>query len=472
MESLGLSTRDSVTIWGLKISDNPGVEEDEPDALIDAVIHAREPVNINVCMALIDSLITGYGVYPDITTLVDETEIWVVPILNTEGYIYLETGITEPWWRKNKRDNDSNGIFDGVQWEYCGGDWPSYPDGVDLNRNYAEGWYNAGSPDSCSIVYHGPSSFSENETVMERDLVERERFVAAICFHSYSEYVGYCGEDPAGIDLCHDIAGAITREDGFGTYDCSTFYGSGQSYNWMYWEEGVEAFLIETATEFLPSGHDRIDTIARNNVNGVFEMLKRIHGSSITGHVYDSGTLEPLVAEVIIQNDYPINNPRTTEPVYGRFYRLLRPGTYSVTVTRDGYKDYLNPGVTVEDGMPTRLEIPLLLSSTGTDDEEPAGHPRGGTLSLDQNQPNPFNPSTTIRYAISSNGDPAGVRISVFDVRGRLVRDLVDEKPEAGTHLVNWNGRNARGESVSSGVYLYRVTAGNWTETRKMVLLR
>ncbi len=65
-----------------------------------------------------------------------------------------------------------------------------------------------------------------------------------------------------------------------------------------------------------------------------------------------------------------------------------------------------------------------------------------------------------------------GVRISIFDVRGRPVLDLIDAKQEAGTYQVNRNGRNARGEPVSSGVYLYRVTADNWTETRKMILLR
>ena len=378
-ESLGVSTRDSVTIWGIKISDNPGQQEDEPDVLIDAITHAREPVNANICMALVDTLVANYGVDSTITRLVDRTEIWVVPIKDVEGYLFVETGIEDPWWRKNKRDNNGNGIFDGIVWEWCADYYPSMPDGVDLNRNYAEGWNQAGSTVPCHIVYRGPAPFSENETRMERDLVEREAIVASICFHSYSEYVGYCGQDPAGEDLCGEMALAITRENGYGSYGCDTFYGSGQSYNWMYWEHGVEAYLIETATEFFPSGHDRIDQIVRENLDGIFTLLERVQGSSVIGHVYDSETLQPLVAEVSIEGEYPINHPRTSEPTFGRFYRMVRPGTYRVRVRKVGYEDFTEPAVIVEDGSPTYVDVPLVNALTHIREREPAGAIHGRT---------------------------------------------------------------------------------------------
>ena len=473
MESLGLSTRDSVTIWGIKISDNPEQQEDEPDVLIDAVTHAREPVNANVCMALIDSLISGYGNNPMITNLVDETEIWVIPIKNVEGYLYVETGITDPWWRKNKRDNNGNGTFDGVVWEWCRGEFPSHVDGVDLNRNYAEGWNNAGSPDSCSIVYRGPSSFSENESQMERNLVEGEHIVASICFHSYSEYVGYCGQDPAGVDLCQEVAASIIREDGVTPYDCDTFYGSGQSYNWMYWEYGVQGYLIETATEFMPSGHDRIDSIVENNVNGIFTMLNRVHGTSIIGHVYDSETLEPLVAEVSIEGEYPINGPRSSEPDYGRFYRMVRgPDVYVLHVRKQGYEDYMDPTVIVQEGSPTYVEVPLVKSTIDIEERDPAGFINVDTFSISQNQPNPFNPSTTLRYAIPQGEGPVNVSIAIYDVRGRLVRSLVDDREDAGVHQVHWDGKDEQGEPVPSGIYLYRIDAGGFHSTHKMALTR
>jgi len=88
---------------------------------------------------------------------------------------------------------------------------------------------------------------------------------------------------------------------------------------------------------------------------------------------------------------------------------------------------------------------------------------------LQQNHPNPFNPTTTIRYTIPQN---VPVRLQIFDVKGRLVRTLVDENQQAAFYKMEWNGRNNRGQQVSSGVYFYRLRAGSFTETRKMMLLK
>jgi len=88
---------------------------------------------------------------------------------------------------------------------------------------------------------------------------------------------------------------------------------------------------------------------------------------------------------------------------------------------------------------------------------------------LHQNYPNPFNPSTTIRYSLAGR---AYVRLEIFDIAGRKIACLVNEEQSAGPHSVAWNGRNAHGAEVSSGIYLYRLTAGKKTTQRKMVLLR
>lgn len=88
---------------------------------------------------------------------------------------------------------------------------------------------------------------------------------------------------------------------------------------------------------------------------------------------------------------------------------------------------------------------------------------------LRQNVPNPFNPSTTIRFELAAS---ERVAVSVFDASGRLVRTLIDETRGAGPHEVRWDGRNARGVAQASGIYFYRLTAGSFTESRKMVLLK
>jgi hypothetical protein len=90
-------------------------------------------------------------------------------------------------------------------------------------------------------------------------------------------------------------------------------------------------------------------------------------------------------------------------------------------------------------------------------------------LALHQNYPNPFNPSTTIRYTLPER---TLVTIEVFDIAGRKIACLVSEEQPAGPHSIEWDGRNERGAEVSSGVYLYRLTAGKKTIQRKMVLLR
>lgn len=88
---------------------------------------------------------------------------------------------------------------------------------------------------------------------------------------------------------------------------------------------------------------------------------------------------------------------------------------------------------------------------------------------LHQNYPNPFNPTTVIRYDVARAG---AVRINIYNVRGALVRTLVDERREPGRYEVGWGGENNNGQRVSSGVYFYRLSAAGFTRTRKMVLLK
>ena len=89
--------------------------------------------------------------------------------------------------------------------------------------------------------------------------------------------------------------------------------------------------------------------------------------------------------------------------------------------------------------------------------------------SLHQNHPNPFNPNTTISFNLRERGHAS---LAVYDVAGRLVRVLIDGVKEAGPHDVNWDGKDNTGRGVASGVYFYRLEAGSFTETKKMVLLR
>jgi parallel beta-helix repeat protein len=102
----------------------------------------------------------------------------------------------------------------------------------------------------------------------------------------------------------------------------------------------------------------------------------------------------------------------------------------------------------------------------------PATPPLPKSFTLFQNYPNPFNPSTTIGYSIPDGTETLRVRLFVYDIRGRLVRMLADNRHGLGHFQVHWDGRDARGRPVASGVYLYRVETDDFASTRKMLLIR
>jgi len=88
---------------------------------------------------------------------------------------------------------------------------------------------------------------------------------------------------------------------------------------------------------------------------------------------------------------------------------------------------------------------------------------------LHQNYPNPFNPSTTIKYSLATGSN---VEIKIYNLLGRHIRTLVSEFQTTGTRTVVWDGRDHLQQVVSSGIYLYRIRAGNLIETRKMAFVR
>lgn len=83
--------------------------------------------------------------------------------------------------------------------------------------------------------------------------------------------------------------------------------------------------------------------------------------------------------------------------------------------------------------------------------------------------PNPFNPSTTIRYNLPITGN---VKLEIYNVRGQLIKTLVNERMDSGEHTIEWNGTDNTSRSVSSGIYFSRLTSGNKTAYSKMLLMK
>ncbi|MCX7974946.1 MAG: M14 family zinc carboxypeptidase [Candidatus Aminicenantes bacterium] len=334
---IGQSTRFGFPIYALKISDNVGQEEDEPTILIDGLHHAREPLGNEICLAFIEYLLNNYGRSPRVINWVDDYEIWVIPILNPEGYKYIvDNNLSSPWWRKNLRDNNHNGRID-----------PDY-DGVDLNRNYDYNWIYGGSTNPADWTYRGPSAFSEKETQAKRDLALRQKFVVSVTYHSYGEEVMYCwswpnsGARAPDHDLIYEIASEMAKriknEAGTGTYSLARLSGANQSPIWMYGALGTLEFLIETGTSFIPPGY-KIKPIIEANLEGLFYLLDRLKESGIRGKILDLITRQPLEAEISVLeiDNFQYIQPRTNDPLTGSFIRLLRPGKYTLLVGAANY---------------------------------------------------------------------------------------------------------------------------------------
>ena len=239
------TTHQGRNIWCMKISDNPDVAEDEPRTLIDGVHHAREPITVHVCLHTMEYLITNYGTDQLVTWLVDNRELYFVPIVNPDGYEYNRQ--TNPggggMWRKNRRNNG-----DG-----------SY--GVDPNRNYGYMWGydNEGSdPYPDGTTYRGPYAFSEPCIIAIRDLMESVEFFNANHFHSYSDLViypwGYNGGYPGQPDLARYIAmsDSMVNFNGYlagNGWDTVGYATNGDAVDWSYGEQITKEKVFAVTSE-------------------------------------------------------------------------------------------------------------------------------------------------------------------------------------------------------------------------------
>ncbi|MBU2501810.1 hypothetical protein KJ682_10825 [bacterium] len=234
-------THEGRDIWAFKVSDNPDVDEDEPEILIDGMHHAREIMASEFPIMFAEYLAQNYGTDPEITWLVDNRELYLVPIVNPDGVVYNET--TNPngggMWRKNRRNNGS-----------------SY--GVDLNRNYPYQWgYDdvGSSPTPSSDVYRGPTAGSEPETQAMMAFINGREFVVGNSVHTYSNLLLYpwgfhtgSTADDAKFDM---MAAVMCSQNGY-TYGQPgevLYEVNGGSFDWSYGAQNEHAKMLAFSSE-------------------------------------------------------------------------------------------------------------------------------------------------------------------------------------------------------------------------------
>jgi hypothetical protein len=250
-DNLG-STHEGRIIWMMKISDNPNKEEDETEVLFVGAHHGNELIGNEVAISIILTLTDGYGHDPRITWLVNNHEIWVVPMLNPDGTVYT---FEVESWRKNRSPNY---VTEKLPGSIGPGIYPtSY--GTDLNRNYDYYWGELGGSGEMprSSTYEGSEAFSELETNAMRDLILSHNFSVYIDYHSGIELIlypwGYTNDPAPDKPIFDQIGKVFTEMCGFETIQGYDLYQTnGDSIDWIYASKGTIAYTIELSNQYRP----------------------------------------------------------------------------------------------------------------------------------------------------------------------------------------------------------------------------
>lgn len=221
----------------LKISDNAAVEEDEPACYFSGATHGNEPMGTSIVIAFAQDILSGYGTDPVSTWLVDNREIYVVPILNPDCSVFCsDSAGANIYWRKNRRV---------VQPPHVG---------VDPSRNHAYKWgYDdvGSSPNPGNHAYRGPFPWSDAEAAAARDLAAAHRFRTEQDFHCFGGYNAY----PWGYTYASPPEQALLQEmvDTFQMYNGYHDTLTGQASHILYLCNGIQLDwgLSDTAGKFV-----------------------------------------------------------------------------------------------------------------------------------------------------------------------------------------------------------------------------
>jgi hypothetical protein len=266
------------------VSDNALFDEDEPELLYTALHHAREPGSLSQMVFFLWYLLEHYGTDPEVTFLLDNTELYFIPCINPDGYLYNE--FTNPegggLWRKNRRLN-SDGSY-----------------GVDLNRNYGFAWGHDDTGSSAapeSNAYRGPAPFSEPETQAVRAFCESHQFLAALNYHTYGNWLlhpwGYASFETPDSTNFRTLASVLTSQNDFTTGTALQTVGytaNGNSDDWMYGEQVTKAPILAMTPEVGEAQHlfwPPVEKIVSNCLASVWQNLALAHMVHHAGWVAD-----------------------------------------------------------------------------------------------------------------------------------------------------------------------------------------
>ncbi len=460
-EIIGYTGEFHEAIWAVKISDNAATREPEARVMIAAAIHANESNGVGAIMHLMDRLLTRYGQVPYYTQMVDNLEMWFVPVINVDGYRYVfQGGAHWDMWRKSMRDNNGDHLY-------------TYPiDGVDCNRNWDYMWAQYDSTQWSSLRYKGPYPWSEACVAAYRDLILRE--LPVICQNLHSPDIPsignknwYCWYDPVtfqngpDVNIYRPISTALgnrTQTENNGVYvngNVASYNNTPKEQCWIYANTGICTFVMEISLQYWWTGAT-VDTIAARFGRGQLYLMERtLSGPGLTGFVTSTYSGRPVEAEIVVQQVHsPSIGPRMTDDQHGRYWRLLNAGSYTVTASAEGFFSQTRSVYVSASGW-TQLDFQLQPDPTSSVEEQ---EPRERRLWFDS----PMRSNRRIHYRLAETGE---LTLDVVDISGRVIAQLCAGRMPAGDHVVMLE------RGLPAGTYFVRLSAGPESIARKLLVI-
>ncbi len=322
LDTIGYSVQGRLLL-AAKVSDNPDIKEDEAEVRIVGCHHGNEWPSAEIPLFLLAYLSENYGTDAYITQLINNREIWILPMVNPDGH------------EAHTRENAN---------------------GIDLNRNYGYMWTGAGGD---------TEPYGQPETDAMYRWSQRENFTMGLTYHTYHPAVNYIWNyspdhipDSALIVTYAQIYGDSTAANG-DPYWVTEGYAWYQTYgdlnDYSMGIDGINDVTIELCHEFVPP-ETQLDTTWRINRGAILAFIQKA-GQGIHGYVIDSTTSDTIKEAVIysVERDWPVFTDRET----GDYFLPTLPGTYTIKVWANGYNVKTISGITVQEDSAIKLDVYL-----------------------------------------------------------------------------------------------------------------
>lgn len=386
LDTIGTSVN-GMLVLALKISDNAGTNENEPEVFYSSTIHGDETGGFILMLRLADYLLKNYNLNSRVKTLVDNLEIWINPLANPDGTYRTGNTMSSPI-----RSNAN---------------------GYDLNRNF---------PDPFT-----PNTIKQKETLDMMSFMRKHRFVLSANFHSGNEVVNYPWDrwlskihaddswfyniSRAYADTVHFYAGAAYM-NGFDngiTRGALWYIITGGRQDYITYELQGREVTIEIDDQYITPAA-QLSLLWQNNYHSLIGYLENaLYG--IHGVVRNATTLAPLKAKIFISGHDKDSSHVYSDTLTGSFVRYLEPGLWNLTFSLYGYHELTLNNVVVSAGQSTSLVVDMneIISGVDTTDPEiPLLYP---------------NPARTELKAVIPQVITGKVNIRIINTAGTLVSD-------------------------------------------------